>query len=465
MYRVSTSQKENVEIFKQIFANHSPVLYRDVSALNKGIEATLIFQDGLVSSKIINESLVQAILFCEKRKVEKAQEVIREVLYAGECRIVQTIQDGVYAVLAGDCVVIVDGLRELIVVDTKGFDSRSITEPGAEKVLRGPKEGFNEVLMNNISMIRRRLQIASLKVETMYLDSAVHQQIALCYREDLVNRVDLQTMRERLKKVQFKDSFDTNTLAERINDAPYSLFQTMGISERADVICSKINDGRIVIVVDGSCEVVWAPYVFWENFHTGDDYYLNFYYASLSRLLRFFGYILSILMPALFVGLMKSHKELLPLSTLMRFMEEQSGGIFSLFSEALILIIGFELLREATMRGPTQLSQTLGVVSAIVFGDALINANIISSFMLVIVAFSSMCSLMDLRLKSSIFILKIFLLIISEIWGMIGLLWGIFGILIYMYTLSSLSIPYMHAIVSKKGWDGLLRVPSFLIKR
>lgn len=465
MYSMSQSEKENVEVFKQIFAGHSPVLYREVLSLNKNVSATLVFQDGLVNSKIINESIVQALLRCEKKKIENGNVLVKEVLYACECRIVKTIQDGVYAVLAGDCAIVLEGMAEIIVVDTKGFNSRGISEPGAEKVLRGPKEGFNEVLMNNISLIRRRVQIASLKMETMFLDSPIHQQIALCYRNDLVNKKDLEMMKTRLAKVQFKDSFDTNTLAERINDAPYSLFQTIGISERVDVIASKINDGRIAIVVDGSCEALWAPYIFWENFHTGDDYYLNFYYASLSRLLRLVGYFVSIIMPALFVAIMNSHQELFPLSTMMHFIEEKSGGIFSLFSEALILIIGFELLREATLRGPNQLSQTLGVVSAIVFGDALINANIISSSMLVVVAFSSMCSLIDLRLKSSIFILRIVLLVVSELAGLTGLLFALFALFLYMYTLSSFTLSYMEPIDSKKGWDGLLRVPSFLLKK
>lgn len=465
MYVISKELKENLNIFKQVFKSHSPILYREVMSSNQALHGMLIFQDGLVNAKLINKSIVQAILSCEKTKIENCNLIIRDVLYACECRVVTSMQEAIYGVLAGDCALIVDGLDEIIVIDTKGFDSRGITEPGAEQVLRGPKEGFTEVLMQNITLIRRRLQIPTLKIETMYLNSDIHQQIALCYRSDLVNQADLKTMKKRLKSMAFKDSFDTNTLAERINDAPASLFQTIGISERNDVICSKINEGRIGVVVDGSCEVLWAPYVFWENFHTGDDYYLNFYYASISRILRFMGYIVALLFPALFVAIMNSHRELLPISTMMYFIEERSGGIFTLFHEALLLIVGFELLREATLRGPVQLSQTLGVVSAIVFGDALINANIISSSMLVVVAFSSMCSLIDLRLKSSIFVLRLLFLFVSEWFGLLGLLCSIFIVLVYMYSLSSFSVAYMNPIRSKKGWDGLLRVPSFLVKK
>ena len=453
--------ENNVRQFKHDFRNNSMVKYRNIQTCR--INAYLIFQDGMCDGNVLGERVIKPIL--KNRKIVKTiNEYISVVLYASQCYVVNTIEDCDYAVLSGDSVLIIDGYSEAIVIDTKAFNFRGNDESNSEKILRGPKECFNEVLMKNTALIRRRLQSTHLKVETMYLKTSIHEQIALCYLDTKVDSKILDELKRRLHNVSIKDNFDTNTLAEKISDAPFSIFQTMGISERADIICSKINEGKIAIVVDGTCEVMWAPYVYLEAFHAPDDYYLPYLYASVSRLIRILGYYIAVFLPAIYLSIINYHVELLNWKFLSNLLKVQSLVPFSSLIEAIIIVVCFELLKESTLRGPSQLSGTLGVISGIIFGDAIINANIISSIMLLVMAFSALCSIMNIRLQSSIFILKVIFIIISYYLGLYGICVGSILLIIYMHKLKSLNVPFASPIYSKKGLDGYVRIPSFLWK-
>ena len=459
--KLMSTVDSNIKQFKRYFENNAMVKYRNIKSSR--VDAYLIFQDGMSSGDVLDDRVIKPLL--KNRKfVKTIEEYISVVLYASQCRVVKTIEDCNYAILSGDSVLVIDGYDEAIVIDTKTFNFRGNDESNSEKILRGPKECFNEVLMKNTALIRRRLQSTHLKIETMYLDTKMHEQIALCYLDTKVNRKQLDDLKQRLNNVLIKDSFDTNTLAEKISDAPFSIFQTMGISERADIICSKINEGKIAIVVDGTCEVMWAPYVYLEAFHAPDDYYLPYVYASVSRLIRIIGYYIAVFLPAIYLSIINYHVELLDWKMLSNILRMQKLVPFSSLVEVLVIVVCFELLKEATLRGPSQLSGTLGVISGIIFGDAIISANLISSIMLLVMAFSALCSIMNIRLQSSIFILKIGFIFLSYYLGLYGICVGIILLIIYMHKLKSLNVSFATPVYSKKGLDGYLRIPSFLWK-
>lgn len=459
--KLTEKADSTIEQLKQYFKNNSMVVYRPIHSGR--LHAYVVFQDGMCSSEVIDDSIIKPLLR-NRKWVRNANEYISVVLYASQCDTAMTLDECNHAILRGDSVLIIDGLSEAIIIDTKSFNFRGNDESDNEKILRGPKECFNEVLMKNTALIRRRLQTTELKIEKMYLQTSIHEQIALCYLNNKVDQNLLNELKQRLQNVSVKDNFDTNTLSEKIADAPFSIFQTMGISERADIICSKINEGKIAVVIDGSCEVMWAPYVYLEAFHSPDDYYLPYIYASVSRLIRILGYYIAVFLPALYLAIVNYHVEMLDWRMLSKIMRMQAAVPFSTLVEVLMIVVCFELLKEATLRGPSQLSGTLGVVSGIIFGDAIIDANIISSIMLLVMAFSALCSIMNIRLQSSIFILKIVFIIVSYYFGLYGVSAVVVLLILYMHKLKSLNTSFASPIYSKKGLDGYVRVPSFIWK-
>lgn len=458
---LTASVKENLMLFQSDFVLNDFVVYRNFKTAR--INGCLIFQDGMCSSEVINESIMEPLILNHK-SFRSLDELIQIVLFASQCQVVEDYEMCINAILAGDSVLIIDGFKAAIIIDTKAFDFRGNDESDSEKILRGPKECFNEILMKNTALIRRKLQTPHLKIESMYLETAINERIALCYLDNKVSNKALKDLKRRLKNVDIKDNFDTNTLAEKISDKPFSLFQTMGISERVDIVCSKINEGKIAIVVDGTCEVMWAPYLYLEAFHSPDDYYLPYVYASIARIIRILGYYIAVFLPAFYLAIVNYHSELLNWKILSNVLKSKQQVPFSSLVEVIIIVVCFELLKEATLRGPSQLSATLGVVSGIIFGDALINSNLISSSMLLIMAFSSLCSIMNIRLQSSIFLLKLIFIIIGYYLGLYGISLGGLILIIYMHNLKSLNVSFASSIYSDKGKDGYIRVPSMVWK-
>ena len=171
--KLMSTVDSNIKQFKRYFENNAMVKYRNIKSSR--VDAYLIFQDGMSSGDVLDDRVIKPLL--KNRKfVKTIEEYISVVLYASQCRVVKTIEDCNYAILSGDSVLVIDGYDEAIVIDTKTFNFRGNDESNSEKILRGPKECFNEVLMKNTALIRRRLQSTHLKIETMYLDTKMHEQ-------------------------------------------------------------------------------------------------------------------------------------------------------------------------------------------------------------------------------------------------------------------------------------------------
>lgn len=452
----------NVDMIKQVFEKNDTVIYRDVESRDGSVKGHLMCLDGMVSTKVINEAVIPVLLAA--KTPPSIDAIMKELLFAVELSSVTTFEDAIYAVLAGDTILIVDGFNEIIVIDSKGYPNRGIQEPEGEQVLRGPKEGFNETLMNNMTLIRRRLQNPNLKLEIMHLSTSARVQMCLCYIQGIAKESVVADMRNRLQRLVIEECYDINAVGERIKDGRLSVFKTIGMSERVDITVSKLCEGRVAVLVDGSCGVITAPYIFMENFHAPDDYYMNFYYTSLTRIIRFIGFLVAILLPALYVAMITFHKEIVPFSLLLSIIKARSGVPFPSILEAIVLILCLELLQEATIRGPKQLGTPLSLVAAIVFGDAAINAKLISATMLIVIAFSALSAIMNPRFRASILILRFAFLLAGLLFGFFGIFFFGLVVLTYLFSMTSFQVPYMSTIPSLKGMDNLLRIPSFVMR-
>lgn len=463
MKQIQQDIKQNLAWIKEVFENNATVNYREIQDERQQLYAALVCLDGLVSTQIIHDSILPPLQ--KWGRTATMDQLKTHLLQALEQTAVTTYEEAIYAVLAGDTILLLDGSSEILVIDTKGFSSRSITEPEGEQVLRGPKEGFTEVLMNNLTLIRRRLQNPNLKMEITFLRTSARTLICICYIKGIAKPSLVELVQSKLHGLLIEECYDVNAIQERIKDSPLSFFKTMGLSERVDNVVSKLCEGRVAIVVDGSPGVLTAPYVFMENFHAPDDYYLNFYYASLSRILRFIGFLVAILLPACYLAVITFHKEMLPFSLLLSVIKARSGIPFPSIVEAVILILCLELVQEATIRGPKQLAAPLGLVAAIVFGDAAINAKLISATMLIVIAFSALSAIMNPRFRSSILMLRFSFLFAAVFLGFFGIFFLALLVLAHLFALTSFQVPYMSSIPSLKGLDNLLRVPAFIYQR
>ena len=466
-FRFTTNLDDNIKQMKEQFSHDNTFICRMVQGRGSpALRAALFFFDGMVESSNINESIIKPISLWEEAPLPM-DAVIDEVLHIDDCPFDPPVDKLVSAFLYGDTMILVDGDSRPAVVNTKGFAKRGPDEPDNEKVLRGPREGFTEAFMGNLALIRRRLRTPDLCFEFSQVGSVSHTTVSVCYINGIADQTVLQAVKQRLKQIELDAVLDANYLSELMRDDRFSPFPTTGFTERPDIVAAKLLEGRIAIVVDGTPVVLTVPHILQETFQANDDYYISYLYTNLTRWLRVLGFVLTITLPAIYVALLTWHQEMIPTRLLFSIAASRQGVPFTTFTEAVGILIIFEILKEAGTRTPETIGQALSIVGGLVLGQAAVEARFASAPMVIVIAFSGVTALIVPKLRTATLLLRFFLLICAAILGLYGVLLGLACILAHVCRLTSFGIPYLTNILAGEkhnGQDMLFRFPWFAMK-
>ncbi len=429
-------------------------------------QVCIAFLNGMVSNEIIDLHIVDPIQHAEPpQRGDIGQWLTDEIVSVNEVARHEHLDEMAAAITTGDTVLFFEGMEGAISFNTKQWMTRSISEPEAEKVLRGPREGFNESLVVNTTLIRRRLQTPDLKFEFRKLGRRAHVTCAVCYLKGLVNEAVLSEVHKRLDSIDIDALLSVNYIEEIIMDSPLSMFPTIGNTERPDVVVAKLLEGRIAIMLDGSCAVITAPHVFVEMFQANDDYYNNFIMGSVSRMLRILGFVLTIMIPAAYLSLVTIHHEMVPTGLLLSIYAARQGVPLPTVVELFLMLVVFELLRESGARLPSFLGQSLSIVGGLVLGQAAVQAKFISAPAVIVVAFAGITGLLIPRLATATLLLRVVFLLLSSVIGLYGLMLGMSGLLIYLSGLKSFGVPFMYGTSNfhfQEYKDSIIRAPWWL---
>ena len=461
---LSTDIKENLLIFKNIFKKDAILRTKTVRSGKR--EYAVLYMDGMVNVAMLNDSVVRPLVIVDKEPDGKpiAEFVMSEILFASEIKKTSRIEDALSAILYGDTILLIDSSRELLIINTKGWRTRGISEPENERILQGPREGFDEAALLNVAMLRRKLLTPDFCVELQRIGRRTDTIVFICYLDSLVNPQILKELKRRLSKMDMDGILDTNYIAEQIRDNRYSLFKTTGSTERPDIAAAALLEGRIAVVVDGTPVVMTLPYLFSQNFQSDEDYYLNFWVSSVGRILRYICFFLSFSVPAVFLSLITFHKQLLPTTLAVSVAELRGGVPFSAVSECLILLFIFEILRETGLRMPQSVGHALSIVGGLVVGQAAVEAKIVSAPILIVVALSGIAGLMIPRLKGAVFYLRVIFVVIASLFGLYGYVAVLCVLLIRIFSLNSFSVDSTVSLCRlnlQTLKDTLLRAPWF----
>lgn len=387
--------EDNLKKIKKDLGNSGDLMIREFKMgkpLNHKVAS--IYINGLSDKLIMNSSVIE-------RMMEETKE-----LKEGECwspkQLVQYLREHILAnsqvlevpdwknmllqLLAGNTILLVDGLNQAMVCSAQGGEVRSISEPLAEPSVRGPKESFTEALITNTSMIRRRIKSPNLWLETMNLGNITQTQIGIMYMNGIVNEKLLTEVKERLSKMEVDEIFGSNTIEEWISDELATPWPTIFTTERPDVVTGNLLEGRVAIFVDGTPIPLILPATWNQFFQTAEDYYLRWNMAGFLRILRIVSFLITLLGPSLFVAFVSFHPELIPTPLLINIAALREAVPFPILIEALLMEFTFEVLREAGTRMPRPVGQAVSIVGALVLGDAAVSAGIVSSAMVIVVA-------------------------------------------------------------------------------
>ncbi|GAA0176736.1 spore germination protein [Clostridium sediminicola] len=403
-------------------------------------KVNLIYIDDLTDSKYISEYIVEPIL--RNRNISKSNEIINSVLNACTIGDISDDKDAIAHILVGDVVILFENSSRALFVDAKGFVRRGIGVPVTEASLKGPQEGFNEVLLDNISLIRRKIHNENLKFENMIVGKQTNTNVTICYLNGTTPDKLVNYIREKINNLDINFILDINYIEEEFENRNTS-FSTLGYSEKPDVISSKILEGKIAIIVDGSASVLYAPFFFIENFQVSDDYYSNRVTANITRCQRLLALFLAVFTPGLYIALTTHHFALIPTKFVFRLSSSRVGVPFPTFVEVILMLGFFQLLREAGVRLPQPTGQALSIVGALILGDAAVGAGLASQSTIVVVSISSIATFLIPNLYISVMLWSVLMVILASFMGLPGFYFGFFILIQHLSSLDSCGYPYL----------------------
>lgn len=468
---ISENLAESELLFRNIFKKDAVLRVKKINARkNVPFDCVLIYLDGMTDADQLNEAVIRPLITVNSPNDSEniADYIANQILFARDVKKQKNVAKILEGVLYGEALLLIDKSDTALTVDVKGWRTRGISEPQEERILQGPREGFDEAGLLNLAMIRRKLLTPDLSIEMMRVGRRTSTAVFICYLDTLANPKTVKELKKRIEKIDIDGILDSNYITEQIRDNRKSLFKTNGSTERPDVVAAKLLEGRIAIIVDGTPVVATIPYLFSENFQSDEDYYQNFLLSSLGRMLRYLCFFISISIPAVFIAISTFHRQLLPTSLAISVMQLRGGVPFSPITECVILIFVFEILKETGVRTSQNLGHALSIVGGLVVGQAAVEARIISAPILIVVALSGIAGLMLPRLKSAIFYLRLAFVLLSAFLGLYGYLCGVVVLIIYVLGLNSFGTDY--TISLKKAdlqtlKDSFWRSPWYFMKQ
>lgn len=407
--------------------------------LDCGIPVQIASLDTMCDAQKVCDFVLQPLAYLQQAK--SSDDVMQKLLLGAnvktEPNFEATLSDftnGYTLVFAGEV---------CLAVDTRTALGRSVAEPPTSMVLRGPREGFTEDIKTNITLLRKRLKTADFRTVNISVGTYTNTAVSVCYVQGIADKKVVDDIVQKLQSISVDGVLDSSYLARYLDVDHTFLFRRVGTTEKPDITVGKLLEGRVAVVVDGSPMVLTLPYLYIEDLQSPGDYYENSVMTGLNRVLRLISVIASLLLPSLYVCLQMYNYQIIPLKFLITILNATQSIPFSPLSEMLMVIIIFDILREANLRMPSAVGITLSLVGAIVLGDAAVNAGLIGAPAVMIGALSGigLFAMPDNTLILSL--LRLAITFIGGLTGIMGVILVMLLIMLYLATLEAYKTPFM----------------------
>jgi len=460
---LSSDLDENLQVLRSIYQDCFDVVFRKFF-IGGQTKAVLIYIDGLSNIEEIDENVLAPLISETEERVHSSREMLKKKIHISKVEEIKTFSDCIKNISIGNPVLLVQQEISGLALGLAKWEKRSIEEPTAESVVRGPREGFVETLGVNAALLRRKIKSPHLKMKSMTIGRYTSTDVVIAYIEGLADQTLIEEVENRLQRIEIDSVLESGYIEELIEDNPYSPFPQLINTERPDVVAANLLEGRVVILVDGTPFVLIAPISFFSLLQSPEDYYQRYLISSAIRILRFVFMVLSLLLPSLYVAILTYHQEMVPTALLISVASSRESVPFPALVEALMMEVTFEALREAGVRLPKQVGAAVSIVGALVIGQAAVQAGLVSAPMVIVVAITGVSSFMVPHYTQGIALrmLRFPIILLAGSLGLLGVMLGVITIVVHLCTLRSFGAPYLSPIAPMKGRelkDALIRAP------
>lgn len=448
--------KSNMEKIQSEFnlPTNQDVSIREFKVSRK-VNAFIVYVDGMTDKNIINNLILKSLMTPEHFFGFKGGSLIDyiadSVLPVNQVTQEQQYEKIIEQVLNGVTALFIKGCDKCLLIESRGFEKRSVDQPVTEQVIRGSQEGFTENLRTNITLIRKIIKNRRLTTEIMTIDKTNKTHCGVLYLEGIANPVIIEEVKGRLKNINIDFLSGSGMLESLITDNALIPLPQIMTTERPDKTAASLMDGKVIIITDGTPFASIIPMSFFETLQTPEDYFLKWQFASFLRYLRLFALITTLLLPGLYLSLILYHKEMIPTELLHSFITARENIPFPTIVEVLLLEVSFELIREGALRVPGTIGNTLGIVGALILGQAAVQAQLVSPIIIIIVAITGISSfaIPNYSLDFSVRLLRFVFILFGAMAGFYGISVALVIVLSIACGMKSFGVPYFTPFAPK----------------
>lgn len=441
----------------------------------EGIDCLIVYIETAVSNMMLQDSMIGKMI--NSLQASRPEEIYRELkensLGISDAKDLMTMDEALAAMLAGNAVFFIDGFDRALKISSKGYPAMGVSKAESEKAMRGSREAFSESVKVNTALVRKRIRDTRLKVKEKMVGEASHTMTAVVYMEGVAYPSMVEKFQERLDSFMIDGFMDSGVIEQLTEDTWYSPFPQFQTTERPDRAAMAVLEGRVVFFSDNSPEAIILPATYNSLFQTSDDYFRHFGIVSFLRIIRYIAAFLAVSLPGLYIAVTNFQTQILPTNLIISLAKAREGVPFPGVLEILLLELSFELLREAGVRMPGTIGNTIGIVGGLIIGQAAVSANIVSPIVVVIVALTALgsFSVPSEELSEAFRLLKYGMILLCSVFGILGLALGWMLVLIHLSGLKSFGIPYLMPFSGndmnrrQDGKDSIIRMPLWMIRK
>lgn len=454
--------EKNIKSVKDVLTSEDIIVFEFDSLGGKKFAA--IYADGVADKQLLGELVAKPLRAVEK---DASLDEVKKLLASPEVKDGSKIPDAIKEVSDGNAVLFVDGEKNFFIIGLKNPPGRTVAEPPTQVTVKGPREGFTEDIKTNLGLVRKRLKSEKLQIKMLKTGKRSDTAVALVYidgvcPEGLPERIEKQIADNEIDMVP-----DSSYVAHFISKKPRSLFKRNGTSEKPDIFCAKVSEGRVGLIVDGSPIALTVPYMLTEDFQTGEDYYAMSYRSTILRILRVMALFVGLFLPAIYVSSQLFKIQLIPFKLLLKISSSIAGLPLSPSVEMFLVLFVLEVLNEASIRMPKYVALALSVVGALVLGDTAVQAGIISTPAIIIIAFSAICLYLTPDLVETTTTLRWIYLIIAGSIGPFGIVLFSAFLVCYLVSEQSYGVPLLAPfapLIKNDLYDSMVKANMYALK-
>ncbi|OCT12312.1 hypothetical protein A8709_31260 [Paenibacillus pectinilyticus] len=466
---ISDQLQDNYQELSAIYNKCHDVHFHTFT-IGQTTKAFIVYVEGLVDIDLLNKDVLDRLLQETKDEWNYSVKDLSTLISISNITEIIRMDDLVSCLSLGSVGLFVQGVPSCFALGIPRWEKRGIDEPSAESVVRGSREGFTETIQINTSMLRRKIKSPAMKMIPYTIGLHTQTSIFVVYMEGIARESLIEEIHQRISDIQIDGILESGYIEGLIEDSPFSPFPQIQVTERPDVVCAALLEGKVSVLVDGTPFALIAPATLFSMLQSPEDYYQRFLIGTLIRWMRYVFFLTTLLLPSLYIAILTYHQEMVPTSLLLSVAKSREDIPFPALVEALLMEISFEALREAGVRLPKQVGAAVSIVGALVIGQAATSAGLVSAPMVMVVAITGVASFMMPQYTTGIALrmLRFPIMFLSGMLGLLGLMLGFIVIVIHLCSLRSLGVPYLQPLAPMKKnemKDVLIRAPIWSMRR